>query len=225
MGAIASQITGLTTVYSTVYSDGDQRKHQSSASLAFVWGIHRGPVNSSHKWPVTRKMFPFDDVIMLTIILYASKRSCNVILMRQAYLRLLGALTNITQHMTGCLLITSLSCIQRWAIVKASALCQLGLDQSFTFSIIEAPWYAPSGTRHPRGSLNMEMPSYKHSYSHYKDKTVSRSSCLYSGNPIPGKMVFKLKQGSDDCWLECEYDATQNHITQSIGHITITMTS
>ena len=50
--------------YSTVYSDTDQRKHQSSASLAFVWGIHRGPVNSPHKWPVTRKMIPFDDVIM-----------------------------------------------------------------------------------------------------------------------------------------------------------------
>ena len=40
------------------------RKHQSSAWLAFVWGIHRGPVNSPHKWPVTRKIFPFDDVIM-----------------------------------------------------------------------------------------------------------------------------------------------------------------
>ena len=64
MGAIASQITSLTIVYSTVYSDVDQRKHQSSASLAFVWGIHRGPVNSPQKWPVTRKMFPFDDVIM-----------------------------------------------------------------------------------------------------------------------------------------------------------------
>ena len=50
--------------YATVYSDADQRKHQSSASLAFVWGIHRAPVNSPHKWPVTRKMFPFDDVIM-----------------------------------------------------------------------------------------------------------------------------------------------------------------
>ena len=41
MGAIASQITSLTIVYSTVYSDADQRKHQSCASLAFVWGIHR----------------------------------------------------------------------------------------------------------------------------------------------------------------------------------------
>ena len=38
MGAIASQITSLTIVYSTVYSDADQRKHQSSASLAFVRG-------------------------------------------------------------------------------------------------------------------------------------------------------------------------------------------
>ena len=66
MGAIASQITSLPVVYSTVYSDADQRKHQSSASLAFVQGIHRVPVNSPHIWPVTRKMFPFDDVIMIS---------------------------------------------------------------------------------------------------------------------------------------------------------------
>ena len=69
MGAIASQITSLTIVYSTVYSDADERKHQSSASLAFVWGIHRGRVNSPHKWTVTRKMFPFDDVIMICTVL------------------------------------------------------------------------------------------------------------------------------------------------------------
>ena len=61
---IACQITGLTIVYSTVYSRADQRKHQSFTSLAFVRGIHRGPVNSPHKWTVTRKMFPFDDIIM-----------------------------------------------------------------------------------------------------------------------------------------------------------------
>ena len=57
MDAIASQITSLTIVYLTVYSGADQRKHQRSASLAFVRGIHRRPVNSPHKWPVTRKMF------------------------------------------------------------------------------------------------------------------------------------------------------------------------
>ena len=64
IGAIASQITNLTIIYSTVHSDGDQRKHHSSTSLAFVRGIHRELVNSPHKWPVTRQMFPFDDVIM-----------------------------------------------------------------------------------------------------------------------------------------------------------------
>ena len=64
MSPMASQITSLTIVNSTVYSGADQRKHQSSASLAFVRGIHRWPVNSPHKWPVTRKMFPFDDVII-----------------------------------------------------------------------------------------------------------------------------------------------------------------
>ena len=51
-------------VYSTVYSSAGQKKHQSSASLAFVWGIHRWPVNSPHKWPVTRIKVPFDDVMM-----------------------------------------------------------------------------------------------------------------------------------------------------------------
>ena len=65
MGAISSQITSLTIVYTIIYSEPDQRKHQSFASLAFVWGIHRGPVNSPHKWPVTREVFPFDDVIMI----------------------------------------------------------------------------------------------------------------------------------------------------------------
>ena len=61
MGAMASQITSLTIVYSTVYWGANQRKHQSSASLAFV---RRWPVNSPHKWPVTWKIFQFDDVIM-----------------------------------------------------------------------------------------------------------------------------------------------------------------
>ena len=64
MGGMTSQITSLAIVYSTVYSGADQRKHQSPASLAFVRGIHRGQVNSPHKWPVTRKLLPFDDVIM-----------------------------------------------------------------------------------------------------------------------------------------------------------------
>ena len=87
MTSMASEVTSLTIVYSTVYSDADQRKHQSSASLAFVRGIHRSPVNSPHKWPVTRKMFPFDDVIMncmkrlLTgILLHRKIITCGIII-------------------------------------------------------------------------------------------------------------------------------------------------
>ena len=64
MSANASQITSLTIVYSAVYSVTDQIKQQSSASLAFVRGIHQWPMNSPHQGPVTRKMFPFDDVVM-----------------------------------------------------------------------------------------------------------------------------------------------------------------
>ena len=63
MSAMASQITGVSIVYSAVCSGADQRK-RSSASLAFVKGIHRWQVGSPHKGSVTRKMFPFGDVSM-----------------------------------------------------------------------------------------------------------------------------------------------------------------
>ena len=65
MSVMASLITSPTSVYSTVHPGAEQRQHQGSASLAFVRGIHRRPVNSPHQWPVTRKVFPFDDVIMM----------------------------------------------------------------------------------------------------------------------------------------------------------------
>ena len=65
MSAMASQITSLTIVYSTVYS---RRRSKKTSKLFFtglgVWRIHRWPVNSPHKWPVTHKKAPFDDVIM-----------------------------------------------------------------------------------------------------------------------------------------------------------------
>ena len=63
MSAKASQITGVSVVCTTVCSGADQRKHQSSASPAFVREIHRWPVDSPHKGPVARNMFPFDGVI------------------------------------------------------------------------------------------------------------------------------------------------------------------
>ena len=83
MGTIAPQITSLTIVYSTVYSNADQRKYLSSASPAFVRGLHRRPVNSPHKWPVTRKMFPFNVVIMgLSIIRRRQSWNCLIFLIK-----------------------------------------------------------------------------------------------------------------------------------------------
>ena len=65
MSVMAPQILGISIICSIVFffSGANQRKHQSSTSLAFVSGIHRWPVDSPHKGPVTWKMFPFDDVI------------------------------------------------------------------------------------------------------------------------------------------------------------------
>ena len=77
MSTMASQITGVATVCSNVCSGADQRKHQSSASLAFVRGIHRWQVNSPLKGPVTRNMFPFDDDIMLLSKMRCNDRPCR----------------------------------------------------------------------------------------------------------------------------------------------------
>ena len=68
MTTIASQITSLTVVYSIVYSDADQRKHQKLRVTGLCVGNSPGPVNSPHKGPVTRKMFPFDDVIRIMLV-------------------------------------------------------------------------------------------------------------------------------------------------------------
>ena len=68
MGPMASQITSLTIVYSTIYLGADN-KNQSSASLAFVRGIHRWQVYSPQKEPVTRKIWNSDQWFTLCIIL------------------------------------------------------------------------------------------------------------------------------------------------------------
>ena len=68
MSAIASPIPASRLFTQPFIQGADQRKHQSSALLAFVRGIHRWPANYPHKEPVTRKMFPFDDVIMVVSI-------------------------------------------------------------------------------------------------------------------------------------------------------------
>ena len=76
IGAMASQFTSLMIVYSTVYSGADQRKHQSSALLAFLRWFHRWPMNSPHKGPVAQKMFSIDDVITIKVIPMVVPHTC-----------------------------------------------------------------------------------------------------------------------------------------------------
>ena len=78
INAMASQISGVSIVCSNVCPGADQRKHQSSASLAFLRGNHRWPVDYPHKGPITWKRFPFDDVIMCCR--YMSIIYCSVVL-------------------------------------------------------------------------------------------------------------------------------------------------
>ena len=93
MGTVASQITSFFTVYSTVYSGADEGKHQSSAS----------PVNSPHKWPVTRKMFPSDDVIMFLVTI----SSCEPVFHQFQFLKMPGYRSRVmvTQHYADSLLL------------------------------------------------------------------------------------------------------------------------
>ena len=74
------------TVCSAVCSCAHQRKYQSPVSLAFVRGIHRSPVDSPHKGQVTRKMFPFDDVIMS----YCNPVSLSILSTQSPFSRLLS---------------------------------------------------------------------------------------------------------------------------------------
>ena len=112
MGAMAFQITGLTIVYSYVYSGADQRKHQSSVSLAFLRGIHRWPVNSLHKWQVMWKMFPFDDVIMW---------DRNPYLVRMVYCKLESNSSAGSQVFTFCDSLAVVTCAKCWTYMIISA--------------------------------------------------------------------------------------------------------
>ena len=100
MSAMVSGITSLMIVYSTVCSSSDQRKHQSSTTLAYVRGIHQWLVNSPHKGSVTRKMFPFDDLIMI--------QAYFTLKVDFYFLNLLS--WNCMFHIISCLLFLLISC-------------------------------------------------------------------------------------------------------------------
>ena len=78
MTTMASQIISLTVVYSTLYLDADQRKHQSSASLAFVWGIHRDRWIPRTKGQLRGKCFHLMTSSCLLDLHYSSDSQCQV---------------------------------------------------------------------------------------------------------------------------------------------------
>ena len=81
MGAMASQITSLTIVYSTVYSDADQENIKAPCHRPLCGEFTGDRLNSPHKWPVTRKKFPFDDVSWLfNVINYVCRTHDNLII-------------------------------------------------------------------------------------------------------------------------------------------------
>ena len=107
IGAMVSRITNLTIVYSTVYSGADQRKHQSSALLAFMRGIHLRPVNSPHKWPLTRKMFPFDDVITNELINTMRGGGKMTSSLQRIFSNMITWIKSLIQH-----------CFQQWLVTE-----------------------------------------------------------------------------------------------------------
>ena len=96
MTTIASQITSLTVVYSTVYSDADQRKHQSSASLAFVWGIHRDRWFPRTKGQLRGKCFHL--MTSSWTLLHSSRRQESITWFRGQYLLIMPAMSQGWRH-------------------------------------------------------------------------------------------------------------------------------
>ena len=110
---MAYQITSLTIVCSTVYSGADPRKYQSSASLTFVRGIHRWPVNSSHKGPVMRKIFPFHGVIRtFMVVVTLSYHAWISLKISLKFVSKVGInhIPTLVQVMAWCHKLNSLSC-------------------------------------------------------------------------------------------------------------------
>ena len=89
MGAMASQIIKFTVVYTTIYSGADQRKHQSSASLAFMWRIHRWPMSSPHKGPVIQKIIMKYDNDIIACLIKLNTNQLDQSMMQQNYTHLL----------------------------------------------------------------------------------------------------------------------------------------
>ena len=114
MVAVAAQITGISAVCSTVSSGADQRKHRSFAPLTFVRGIHRWSVVSPHESPVTRKMFPFDDVILYHSVSWLVWNLIDIdpVLEYDMFTRFSNSRARIYTGWSNLITVTSLECHQ-----------------------------------------------------------------------------------------------------------------
>ena len=135
MGEMASQVTSLTIVYSTVYSGADQRKHQCSASLAVVQGIHRWPVNSLHIGQQLVKCF------------HLMTSSCNMINIPRKMLmaHVLQCLVDFTHILLGYL--TGI-----WDIIRMPNACETALKNMYGWNIQAINNYA--GYNHSKTKHN-----------------------------------------------------------------------
>ena len=141
MSAMTYQITSLIIVYWSVYSGADQRKHQGSVSLAFVRGIHRWPMNSPHKGPVTRKMFSVDDVMVCYwLVLIQSHRVTTISVQYSSIFIHENAFENVVYEVKDIL-------SQLWCVLNGVSLqCR----RLLTNVLCErCHWCMPSGSKPP----------------------------------------------------------------------------
>ena len=124
MGTIASQITNLMIVYSSVYSDADQRKYQSSASLSFVWGIYRD------RWiPCTKASYAENVSIWLRHhVLHVTKWYSNWMFdVRQKFISCLLILSSTHSAWTLVIFPANLWCIRLIIMTLIRLKCSLTL--------------------------------------------------------------------------------------------------
>ena len=175
MSAMASQITGVSMVCSTACSGAGQRKHQSSTSLVFVRGIHRSPVNSPHKGPVTRKCFQLMTsswLIYIVIITFCASLELTSMFtavagIYQFHSRRLGMIPDATVIGTSCRKFTVLFSILWWKwhmVYKSEA------------------WY--------RNMCRYIMSLMFISTNHLTAQIVSGMGCFLSVLPCSGKRIL-----------------------------------
>ena len=186
MTMLASQITSLAVVYSIVYSGVNQRKHQSSASLALVREIHRRPVNFPHKWPVTRKMFPFDDAIMAWLLLVTKMHKASKIIHCLNQCCLIDDLALTDKFLPNSIRIWTFSFRQiclKVPCAKYLQVCSRLFQQAFQLQhyagITWASWHHKSPTTR-RFSSYRKTFSISHTKSQSLMFLVSSRSCLRS---------------------------------------------